>query len=221
MRNKLGQFKEVSAEDEQKEKEKEEEEEQAAKAITVGCRCAVNVSGALPKRGQVKFVGTVCPATDSHSDTSLLLPTPSPPPPPPPPHTDSLIENFPVTSPFDCDHHHHHQSALQSTSSCCYRHRYCRLLSLGAGITRTRCSTNFADMIMFPKMHTRFVMHTTFAAEVNFVSRTANIVSENLQKHFLLSVWHATMLPCFATDGQYRRTHLCHHNMSLFWLVDL
>ena len=57
MRQKMGRFKEVTPEEEQKQREKEEEEERAAKAITVGSRCEVKVSGAPPRRGQVKFVG--------------------------------------------------------------------------------------------------------------------------------------------------------------------
>ena len=33
---------------------------------------------------------------------------------------------------------------------------------------------------------------------------------------FLVSVWHATMLPCFAADGHHHRTQRWCYNVSLF-----
>ena len=56
-RMKLGRFADKDPAKEAEEAAKQEEEHLQAEAITVGSRCEVTISGGMPKRGVVMFVG--------------------------------------------------------------------------------------------------------------------------------------------------------------------
>ena len=78
---------------------------------------------------------------------------------------------------------------------------------LGPGKTRTHCGGHIADVIMFPKC-------------VLILPRAQYLCPGHKRcfwkSSFLVSTLCATMLPCFATDGQHRRTQCCRHNVSSF-----
>ena len=69
---------------------------------------------------------------------------------------------------------------------------------------------------MFPKCWLVFATHTTFVSDTNFVSCGHKKCFWKSSETFLVSAWHATMLPCFPMDGQHRRTQCCHHSVSSF-----
>ena len=77
---------------------------------------------------------------------------------------------------------------------------------------RTHCGGNIADMIMFPKC-VLVSPRTQHLCLTQILCPGHQKCFWKSSETFLVSAWHATMLPCFATDGQHRRTQCCHHSV--------
>ena len=85
---------------------------------------------------------------------------------------------------------------------------------LGADKTRTYCVGNIADVIMSLKCW-------LVLSRAQHLWRTQKKPFWKSSETFLVFARRATMLPCFATDGQHRRTQCCRHNVSFCWDLTL